>query len=128
MELCATGVHVVEGNTAEGDTGTVPHSQLRECAEFVLRNITANGEISAAGEKRGGEVLGAEAVLVREAARPGGEQPTIVGYDVTPDSVRDLPDDSLPTAVDVSIEEPWRVLDAGQSGGLPRGLHWLHPL
>merc|ERR1712122_116312 len=40
----------------------------------------------------------------------------IVGYGITSDPIRDLSYDSLFAAVDISIKEPWRVLDVDQTG------------
>ena len=54
---------------------------------------------------------------VREAACTEGEQPTTVGYGITSDPIRDLAYDSLFAAMDLSIEEPWRVLGVDQPGG-----------
>merc|ERR1711884_595807 len=45
-----------------------------------------------------------------------GEQPPTVGYGITSDPIRDLSYDSLFAAVDISIKEPWRVLDVDQTG------------
>jgi len=61
-------------------------------------------------------VLGTVDSFVREATRMEGEQPTTVGYGITSDPIRDLAYDSLFAAVDISIKEPWRVLDVDQTG------------
>ena len=61
-------------------------------------------------------VLGTVDSFVREATRMEGEQPTTVGYGITSDPIRDLSYDSLFAAVDISIKEPWRVLDVDQTG------------
>jgi len=45
-----------------------------------------------------------------------GAQPTTVGYGITSDPIRNLSYDSLFAAVDISIKEPWRVLDVDQTG------------
>merc|ERR1712127_133735 len=54
--------------------------------------------------------------FVREAKRMEGVQPTIVGYGITSDPIRNLSFDSLFAAVDLSIKEPWRVIDVDQAG------------
>ena len=61
-------------------------------------------------------VLGTMDSFVREAMRMEGEQPTAAGHGITSDPSRDLSYDSLFAAVDVSFEEPWRVLDVDQTG------------
>merc|ERR1719471_937658 len=60
--------------------------------------------------------LGSVDAFVQEAQRKDGVQPTTVGYGITSDPVRDLSYDSLFAAVDVSIKEPWRVIDVDQAG------------
>merc|ERR1711992_181458 len=60
--------------------------------------------------------LGSVDAFVREAKLMQGAQPTTVGYGITSDPIRDLSYDSLFAAVDVSIKEPWRVLDVDQTG------------
>jgi len=44
-----------------------------------------------------------------------GVQPTIVGYGITSDPIRDISYDSLFAAVGLSIKEPWRVIDVDQA-------------
>merc|ERR1711884_721961 len=61
-------------------------------------------------------VLGTVDSFVREATRMEGEQPTTVGYGITSDPIRDLSYGSLFAAVNLSIKEPWRVIDADQAG------------
>merc|ERR1712117_90343 len=61
-------------------------------------------------------VLGTVDAFVREATSMQGAQPTTVGYGITSDPIRDLSYDSLFAAVDISIKEPWRVLDVDQTG------------
>merc|ERR1712079_342293 len=61
-------------------------------------------------------VLGTVDAFVREATSMQGAQPTTVGYGITSDSIRNLSYDSLFAAVDISIKEPWRVLDVDQTG------------
>ena len=59
--------------------------------------------------------LGSVEAFVREAKRMEGVQPTIVGYGITSDPVRDISYDSLFAAVGLSIKEPWRVIDVDQA-------------
>jgi len=59
--------------------------------------------------------LGGVDAFVREAKRMQGAQPTTVGYGITSDPIRDLSYDSLFAAVDLSIKEPWRVIDVDQA-------------
>lgn len=54
--------------------------------------------------------------FVREATRMDGVKPAVVGYGVTSDPIRDCSFDSLLAAVDISIKEPWQVLDVEQAG------------
>merc|ERR1712073_116025 len=61
-------------------------------------------------------VLGTVDAFVREATSMQGAQPTTVGYGITSDPIRDLSYDSLFAAVDLSIKEPWRVIDVDQTG------------
>jgi len=61
-------------------------------------------------------VLGTVDAFVREATSMQGAQPTTVGYGITSDPIRNLSYDSLFAAVDISIKEPWRVLDVDQTG------------
>merc|ERR1719215_471219 len=60
--------------------------------------------------------LGSVDAFVREAKLMEGAQPTTVGYGITSDPIRDLSYDSLFAAVDLSIKEPWRVLNVDQTG------------
>merc|ERR1712127_288329 len=60
--------------------------------------------------------LGGVEAFVREAKCMEGVQPTIVGYGITSDPIRNLSFDSLFAAVDLSIKEPWRVIDVDQAG------------
>merc|ERR1719215_89699 len=60
--------------------------------------------------------LGSVDAFVREAKLMEGAQPTTVGYGFTSDPIRDLSFDSLFAAVDLSIKEPWRVIDVDQAG------------
>jgi len=60
--------------------------------------------------------LGSVEAFVREAKRMEGAPPTTVGYGITSDPIRDLSYDSLFAAVDLSIKEPWRVIDVDQAG------------
>merc|ERR1712051_1087991 len=60
--------------------------------------------------------LGSVEAFVREARRMDGVQPTTVSYGITSDPIRDLTYDSLFAAVDLSIKEPWRVIDVDQAG------------
>merc|ERR1711963_727209 len=60
--------------------------------------------------------LGTVEAFVREAQRKDGAQPTTVSYGITSDPIRDLSYDSLFAAVDLSIKEPWRVIDVDQAG------------
>jgi hypothetical protein len=60
--------------------------------------------------------LGSVDAFVREAKLMEGAQPTTVGYGITSDPIRDLSYDSLFAAVDLSIKEPWRVIDVDQAG------------
>jgi len=53
--------------------------------------------------------------FVREAQRKDGAQPTTVGYGITSDPIRELSYDSLFAAVDLSIKEPWRVINVDQA-------------
>merc|ERR1712079_527090 len=61
-------------------------------------------------------VLGTVDAFVREATSMQGAQPTTVGFGITSDPIRNLSYDSLFAAVDISIKEPWRVLDVDQTG------------
>merc|ERR1712117_268152 len=61
-------------------------------------------------------VLGTVDAFVREATSMQGAQPTTVGYGITSDPIRDLSYDSLFAAVDISIKEPWKVIDVDQAG------------
>merc|ERR1712241_1363633 len=54
--------------------------------------------------------------LVREAKRMEGEQPTVIGYGITSDPIRGCSYDSLMAAVQLSIKEPWRVIEVDQTG------------
>jgi len=60
--------------------------------------------------------LGGVEAFVREAKRMDGAQPTTVGYGITSDPIRELSYDSLFAAVNLSIKEPWRVIDVDQTG------------
>merc|ERR1712012_1188444 len=60
--------------------------------------------------------LGSVDAFVREATRMEGEVPTTVGYGITSDPIHDLSYDSLFAAVDLSIKEPWRVIEVDQTG------------
>merc|ERR1719327_1479366 len=60
--------------------------------------------------------LGSVDAFVREAKLMEGAQPTTVGYGITSDPIRDLSYDSLFAAVDLSIKEPWRVINVDQAG------------
>merc|ERR1712073_14447 len=60
--------------------------------------------------------LGSVDAFVREATRMEGEVPTTVGYGITSDPIHDLSYDSIFAAVDLSIKEPWRVIDVDQTG------------
>jgi len=60
--------------------------------------------------------LGSVEAFVREAKRMDGAQPTTVGYGITSDPIRDATYDSLFAAVDLSIKEPWRVIEVDQTG------------
>merc|ERR1712012_131582 len=59
---------------------------------------------------------GSVEAFVREAKRMEGAQPTTVGYGITSDPIHDLSYDSLFAAVDLSIKEPWRVIEVDQTG------------
>merc|ERR1719203_1240319 len=60
--------------------------------------------------------LGSVEAFVREAKRKDGAQPTTVSYGITSDPIRDISYDSLWAAVDLSIKEPWRVINVEQAG------------
>merc|ERR1719492_505255 len=60
--------------------------------------------------------LGSVDAFVREAKRMEGVQPTTVGYGITSDPIRDASFDSLFAAVNLSIKEPWRVIEVDQAG------------
>merc|ERR1719203_2684437 len=60
--------------------------------------------------------LGSVEAFVREAKRKDGAQPTTVSYGITSDPIRDISYDSLWAAVDLSIKEPWRVINVDQAG------------
>merc|ERR1719208_674242 len=82
--------------------------------EFHQRN-TADGFRVQWDMPKSAPLASAEA-FVREAKRMEGAPPTTVGYGITSDPIRDLSYDSLFAAVDLSIKEPWRVLDVDQTG------------
>merc|ERR550532_260467 len=54
--------------------------------------------------------------FVREAKRMDGVQPTIVGYGITSDPIRDCSYDSLFAAVELAVKEPWRAIEVNQAG------------
>merc|ERR1719373_314136 len=60
--------------------------------------------------------LGSVESFVREAKRMSSATPTTVGYGITSDPIRNLSYDSLFAAVDISIKEPWKVIDVDQAG------------
>merc|ERR1719433_128218 len=60
--------------------------------------------------------LGSVDAFVKEAQLKDGAQPTTVGYGITSDPIRGVSYDSLFAAVDLSIKEPWRVIDVDQAG------------
>jgi len=60
--------------------------------------------------------LGSVDSFVQAAKRSEGAQPTRVGYGITSDPIRDVSYDSLVVAVNLSIKEPWRVIDVDQAG------------
>merc|ERR550525_1464506 len=104
---------------------------IKECAGFVQRTITAlrahplEMEFHMRNKADGfrvqwdmpkAAVLGTVDSFVRGATRIEGEQPTTVSYGITSDPIRDLSYDSIFAAVDISIKEPWRVLNVDQTG------------
>jgi len=54
--------------------------------------------------------------IVREAKRMDSTQPTTISYGTTSDPIRECSYDSLMAAVQLSIKEPWRVIDVDQTG------------
>merc|ERR1711963_1202195 len=53
--------------------------------------------------------------FVREAKLMDGVQPTIVGYGITSDPIRECSYDSLFAAVGIAIKEPWRAIEVEQA-------------
>merc|ERR1711879_785689 len=53
--------------------------------------------------------------FVREASRMEGSKPSIVGYGITSDPVRECSYDALFTAVGIAIREPWRAIEVDQA-------------
>jgi len=58
--------------------------------------------------------MGAVDMYVKEAKRMGGTAPTIVGYGMTSDPIRDVSYDSLSAAIQTSIRQPWTVINVDQ--------------
>merc|ERR1712127_74674 len=88
---------------------------IKECKGFVQRTITADG-FRVQWDMPKSAPLGSVDAFVREAKLMEGAQPTTVCYGITSDPIRDLSYDSLFAAVDISIKEPWRVIDVDQAG------------
>merc|ERR1719210_2218690 len=59
--------------------------------------------------------LGCVEAFVREAKLMDGVQPTIVGYGITSNPIRECSYDSLFAAVGIAIKEPWRAIDVEQA-------------
>merc|ERR1719210_3273461 len=59
--------------------------------------------------------LAAVDTFVREAKRMEGVTPTIVGYGITSDPIRDASYDALWAAVGIAIKEPWRAIEVDQA-------------
>merc|ERR1719471_1780600 len=59
--------------------------------------------------------LGTVEAFVREARRTDSTVPTTVGYGITSDPIRDCSFDSLCSAVELAIKEPWRVIAVDQA-------------
>jgi len=60
--------------------------------------------------------LGCVEAIVREAKRMDSVQPTVIGYGITSDPIRGCSYDSLMAAVQLSIKEPWRMIEVDQTG------------
>jgi len=54
--------------------------------------------------------------IVREAKRMDSVRPTTIGYGITSDPIRECSYDSLMAAVQLSIKEPWQVIEVDQTG------------
>merc|ERR1739846_217982 len=54
--------------------------------------------------------------FVQEAKRMEVSKPTTVGYGITSDPIRDCSFDSLLTAAQLTIKEPWRAIEVDQTG------------
>ena len=52
--------------------------------------------------------------FVREAMRMDSVPPTVVGYGITSDPVRDVSYDDLFAAAQLSVKEPWRAINVDQ--------------
>merc|ERR1712045_1020740 len=53
--------------------------------------------------------------FVREASRMEGSKPSIVGYGITSDPIRECSYDALFAAVGIAIREPWRAIEVDQA-------------
>merc|ERR1712127_1115027 len=60
--------------------------------------------------------LGSVDGFVREAKRMDSSPPTVIGYGITSDPIRECSYDSLMAAVQLSIKEPWQVIEVDQTG------------
>merc|ERR1711992_505873 len=54
--------------------------------------------------------------IVREAKRMDSVRPTIIGYGITSDPIRDVSYDDLFAAAQLTVKEPWRAINVEQSG------------
>jgi len=60
--------------------------------------------------------LAAADAFVREAKRMDSVAPTVIGYGITSDPIRDVSYDDLFAAAQLIVKEPWRVISVQQSG------------
>jgi len=80
--------------------------------EFHQRNVSDGFRVS--WNMPRGAPLEAVDMYVKEATRMGGVAPTIVGYGMTSDPIREATYDSLSAAIQTSIRQPWTVINVDQ--------------
>merc|ERR550532_3258900 len=81
--------------------------------EFHQRNVADGFRIHWDMDKS--VPLSSVEAFVREASRMEGSQPSVIGYGITSDPVRECSYDSLFAAVGIAIREPWRAVEVDQA-------------
>merc|ERR1712117_933235 len=101
-------------NGAETDVERVVASRTHPLQiEFHQRNVADGFRVQWDMDKS--VPLASVEAFVREASRMEGSKPSIVGYGITSDPVRECSYDALFAAVGVAIREPWRAIEVDQA-------------